>query len=189
MRNCFDFESNEVEYFILDLFDLDLLIPYFYINQQRVGETFHIVQNKVLIIFNYSLLWFNGDYFELCGNIMIGELVFLLEYFLESEKPLVRLRFFFLYYSFRRLFRIKPSILAIEALSKDITLSLFKLNSILGNTYFRLYLILLNDSCDHVWPNMLIFKSGIDLIKSVWGYRTKRLSSWHFFNIILLESF
>ncbi len=120
---------------------------------------------------------------------MVGELVFLLGYFAESEKRLVRHRLLFLYDSFRGLFCIEPSIFAIETLSEDITLSLLKLNSIFRNAYFSLYLILFNDSCDHIWSNMLIFKSGIDLVKSVWGYGTKRLSSWHFFYIILPKSF
>lgn len=73
----------------------------------------------------------------------------------------------FLSYSLGRIFSIKPSVFGIEAFSKCVLFSFFQFYSILGDWDFRLNLILLNDSSDDIFSNMLIFESGINFIKTI----------------------
>lgn len=86
----------------------------------------------------------------------------------------------FLKNCFWRLFSIKPAISTVEAFSKDIMFSFFKLNSIIWQTNFCLNIILLDNACNCLFTNMLIFKNSINFIESIWNDWTELLSSWHF---------
>lgn len=65
------------------------------------------------------------------------------------------------------MFGIKPSIFAVEALAKGVVFALFEFNAVFGDANFGLYIVLFDDSCDHVGADMLILESGIDFIESV----------------------
>ena len=80
---------------------------------------------------------------------------------------------------FRWIFSIEPSVSTIETFSKSILFALLQLYSCFGNTNFCLYIILLDDSCNGILANVLIFQCSVNCIKSIWYDWAESLLSWH----------
>ena len=91
--------------------------------------------------------------------------------------------------SFCWVFSIQPSIFWFETFLKIVLFSFFQFNSFFGNRDFSLNISLLNDGCDNIVCNMLIFDSGIDLIETIWYGLVEISFSWHFENMLLSFEF
>ena len=57
--------------------------------------------------------------------------------------------------------------------------SFFKFDTIFGNAYLGLNVVLLDDSCDHIGSDVLVLESGINFIESIRNDGAEFLSSGH----------
>jgi hypothetical protein len=175
-----DFESDKVKDLTNDFISVHFSVPDFNVDDQIICETFEFVKHEVFCIFIDSLFGCDRDDFELSGDIPIGEGVSLFVDFIECIETILEGRGVFFDNGFRGLFGVEPSISAVEALAKGVLFAFFKFDTVFGDADFSLYVVLFDDSGDHVGTDVLVLEGSVDFIESVGDDGAELLSAGHY---------